>query len=112
MTRATARPSKSPRACERQRGSATWWPHLAGDQFVLLINDASSRGAAEEVRLHVEAALRAPLTSIDLSALPGGALIDGAVGLALHPFDGDSADDLVRYADRDMYERKRASRAT
>ena len=85
---------------------------FSGDEFVLLINHASSRGAAEEVRLHVEAALRAPLTSIDLSALPGGALIDGAVGLALHPFDGDSADDLVRSADRDMYERKRASRAT
>jgi diguanylate cyclase len=83
----------------------------AGDEFMLLINDVPTRAAAEQVRQNIETALRDPLKALDASSLPPGALAGGAVGLALYPTDGDTADDLVKHADRDMYERKRASRA-
>ena len=79
----------------------------AGDEFVLLITDIPSRDAAEQVRAHVEAALREPLTSVDLSALASAGPTGGAVGLALYPGDGDSAEALIASADEDMYARKR-----
>ncbi len=79
----------------------------AGDEFVLLITDIPSLDAAEHVRSHVEAALREPLTSVDLSTLAGVGPTGGAVGLALYPSDGDSAEALIASADKDMYERKR-----
>ena len=79
----------------------------AGDEFVLLITDIPSRDAAEQVRAHVEAALREPLVSVDLSALASAGPTGGAVGLALYPGDGDSAEALIASADEDMYARKR-----
>jgi diguanylate cyclase (GGDEF)-like protein len=81
-----------------------------GDEFVLMLNEIRSREQAEVVRLSLEAALREPLRTVDLSMLAAGALVSGAVGLAMFPGDGASADDLIRHADQDMYERKRNSR--
>jgi diguanylate cyclase (GGDEF)-like protein len=81
-----------------------------GDEFVLMINEIPSRQQAEVVRQGLEAALREPLQAVDLSTLAERVLVGGAVGLALFPGDGDSADDLIRHADQDMYERKRKSR--
>lgn len=78
----------------------------AGDEFVLMINDIASAEDAEQVRQHVEAALRAPLESVDPAGLREELMSGGAVGLALYPEDGDSADTLIKSADRDMYERK------
>ncbi len=81
---------------------------FAGDEFVLLIHDVPNRVAAEQVRQHVEATLRTPLQTLGANTLPGSPSAGGAVGLALYPDDGEAADDLVKVADRDMYERKRA----
>lgn len=80
---------------------------FAGDEFVLLIDEVPTRADAEQVRQHVEAALRTPLQALGPDS-PHGTPAGGAVGLAIYPEDGQSADDLVKCADRDMYERKRA----
>lgn len=79
---------------------------FSGDEFVLLINNVSTREAAEQVRLHIEAALREPLRSLGDHGGAGLQPAGGAVGLALFPADGDSADSLLKHADRDMYARK------
>jgi diguanylate cyclase (GGDEF)-like protein len=79
----------------------------AGDEFVLMIDDVQSREAAEQIRANLELVLAVPLETVDLSALPPGLDTGGAVGLALYPDDGTSADDLIQHADHDMYGRKR-----
>jgi len=79
----------------------------AGDEFVLMIEDVQSREAAEQIRANLELVLAVPLETVDLSALPPGLDTGGAVGLALYPADGTSADDLIQHADHDMYGRKR-----
>lgn len=79
----------------------------AGDEFVLMINEIPSRQAAEQVRLHIENVLQTPLQTVDLSSLPEGVVTGASVGMALYPADGESADDLIKHGDRDMYERKR-----
>jgi diguanylate cyclase (GGDEF)-like protein len=82
----------------------------AGDEFVLMITEMPSRQIAEQVRLKLEEVLCQPLQSIDLAQLPEGALVGGAVGLAFYPGDGESAEDLIKHSDKDMYERKRNTR--
>ena len=81
----------------------------AGDEFLLMISDVPSRQAAERVRQHVEDVLREPLAIADLPSLGEGTLASGAIGLAFYPDDGESADELIRFSDHEMYERKRAA---
>ena len=83
---------------------------FSGDEFVLLIQDVTSRAIAEQIREHVEVALRDPLQTIGGDALAVGHSASGAVGLSMYPTDGATAEDLVKHADRDMYERKRTLR--
>jgi len=78
----------------------------AGDEFVLMLNNIPSREIAEQVRRQVEAALSQPLQTVDLTLLPAGLTTGGAVGMAFYPEDGDTAEQLIKYGDRDMYERK------
>ena len=81
----------------------------AGDEFVILLDTVSDHDAASQIRRHIEDVLREPLMSIGPG--PAGPDMHGAaVGLALYPGDAEDADELIRHADRDMYERKRASR--
>jgi diguanylate cyclase (GGDEF)-like protein len=82
---------------------------FAGDEFVLMITELSSREAAEQVRLKLEAVLSEPSQLIDLGGAELAGLFGGAIGLAMYPADGDCADDLIKHADQDMYERKRQS---
>jgi diguanylate cyclase (GGDEF)-like protein len=80
----------------------------AGDEFVVLLDPVRSAEAAETIRRHVEDVLHEPLTT--LGDAPGTRDLSGAaVGLALYPQDGDDAEALIRRADHDMYERKRAA---
>ena len=82
----------------------------AGDEFVILLNGVSDRHAAAEIRRHIETVLHEPLTSIGDGPV-GPDMLGAAVGMALYPGDADDADELIRHADRDMYERKRAERS-
>lgn len=81
----------------------------AGDEFVILLNDVESFAAAERVRAKIEALLGEPLTSVDAEVLRE-VQFGGAVGLALFPRDGSDAEQLLKHADREMYERKFAAR--
>lgn len=83
----------------------------AGDEFLLMINDIPSHQEAEQVRQHIEAVLSEPLQAVDVLPIPDSVLASGAVGLAFYPTDGQNVDDLIKFADQDMYERKRAGRS-
>lgn len=79
----------------------------AGDEFVVLVDKLPDNAAAEHVRDTVEAALSAPVQSVDMHSASAPRLA-GSVGLSIYPRDGESADSLIRSADQDMYQRKRA----
>jgi diguanylate cyclase (GGDEF)-like protein len=81
----------------------------AGDEFVILVNDANDAASADQVRRHVEALLREPLTSVKGDG-DADLAVSGAVGIALYPGDGDTVDALLAHADTDMYARKALSK--
>ncbi len=95
---------RATRACDRVA-------RYAGDEFLLMINDIPSRQVAEQVRQNIEAVLSEPLRTVDVSQIPESILASGAAGLAFYPTDGENVDDLIKFADHDMYERKHAARS-
>lgn len=82
----------------------------AGDEFVVLLGSVAQPGDAERVRASIEDALARPYSVADEEAL-GRIGFGAAVGIALFPRDGEGADDLVKFADREMYRRKFSARA-
>jgi diguanylate cyclase (GGDEF)-like protein len=81
----------------------------AGDEFVLLLQASATPADAEHVRKELENAMRQPLQAVDLTRLPGEQASGAAVGLAIYPEHGRSADELIAHCDHDMFARKRAS---
>jgi diguanylate cyclase (GGDEF)-like protein len=81
---------------------------FAGDEFVIVLPDLPDRATAERVREKIEAQLNRLALSIDASGR--SVAFSGSVGLALFPGDADSADSLIKAADREMYQRKGAGR--
>jgi diguanylate cyclase (GGDEF)-like protein/PAS domain S-box-containing protein len=80
---------------------------LAGDEFVMLIEDIGDAGAAAGIAQRILAALAQPVHV-------GGRDIDVAasLGMALHPDDGNDTASLLRNADAAMYAAKAAGRNT
>ncbi len=76
-----------------------------GDEFVMLLDCARDRAAAEAVALKIAAALRTPFT-----LGPDPVTITASIGGAFFPADGDSADTLLRRADTAMYRAKATGR--
>jgi diguanylate cyclase (GGDEF)-like protein len=98
---------------ERLRGamrSGDLVARYAGDEFVLLANDIPDSATAEQLRTHLERLLREPITSIDSAKGLVGNVLGGAVGLACYPGDTDTANELIKRADADMYARKERSK--
>jgi diguanylate cyclase (GGDEF)-like protein len=82
---------------------------LAGDEFVVLLDQVNDRESLERVRGQIQAALKEPLMSLgkdSFTALDFG----GSVGEAMYPDDGQDAESLIRKADRRMYGQKFANR--
>lgn len=78
---------------------------IGGDEFVILLADvdqAHARQIAERLCARLQDSW--PLSSGALSTT-------SSVGVALYPFDGDSAHTLLRRADEALYAAKRAGRA-
>jgi diguanylate cyclase len=76
-----------------------------GDEFVVLLRGLPA-GRADELALqranHIREALGAPITTG-----AGEFALSASIGLAMHPRDGATPDDLIRVADQRMYEAKR-----
>lgn len=75
---------------------------FAGDEFVVLLEGISDREALEPIRQSLEAALAEPLISLGKTI----SIVSGAIGEALYPEDGQSAKELLVFADRKMYQHK------
>jgi len=73
-----------------------------GDEFLLLLESVENRADAESARAHLEAALRAPLDSVD------GHAAAASFGIALYPDDGQDTETLLKHAGADLLARKNA----
>lgn len=78
---------------------------LGGDEFVVLAADLKSSTGAESIADKLLQAFK-PTVRVDDVELT----VDASVGIALYGVDGDSVDDLLREADRAMYEAKATGR--
>ena len=90
------------KACVRQIDTVA---RLGGDEFVVLVNQTDSVGVEAAAR-RVLAALERPFTHDDMSFT-----VTASLGLALHPNDGATLDELLRRSDAAMRDAKRAGRA-
>ena len=74
---------------------------VGGDEFALILENVSSHEAAAAVGRKLLAALGVPVI-VENEAIP----IACSVGIAFHPADGESVDDLIRSADLAMHAAK------
>jgi diguanylate cyclase (GGDEF)-like protein len=79
---------------------------LAGDEFVILLEDLPDLHAAEQAAERLTAQLTAPFT-IDATEI----LITASIGIALHTGSSHQAGDLLQDADRAMYQAKTSGKA-
>jgi len=88
------------------RGSDTV-ARIGGDEFVIVVNDLTGPRDVLPFVDRVLAALRQPFV-IDGHQLLSG----GSIGISFYPDDGEEPSELIRRADRAMYEAKAAGRGT
>ena len=72
-----------------------------GDEFILLLGEIEQRSDAAHVAEKILASFAPPLT---VDGLP--LRIQGSIGIAVYPDDGESADAIIKQADAAMYEAK------
>ncbi|BCS55624.1 hypothetical protein GSbR_02270 [Geobacter sp. SVR] len=93
---------------ERLRGSvraSDLVARLGGDEFIVIMTDVRLRAGAATVAEKILASLSEPYL-INEHTLENRA----SIGISLYPHDGDSVEDLMKYADRAMYRAKEAGR--
>ncbi|WJH34130.1 diguanylate cyclase [Paenibacillus sp. CC-CFT747] len=74
---------------------------LGGDEFIVLLPDIAERMDAETVAEKIREQVSAPF------ALEGSmAYVSTSIGMALYPYHGDEAQDLIKHADLAMYRAK------
>lgn len=82
---------------------------FGGDEFAVFLDNVASRNDAQIARDKLESVLAEPLHSLERAAPDMATFAAGAaVGLALCPENGNDLQALLRCADSDMYERKKA----
>ncbi len=85
-----------------------------GDEFIVILNEVSSRKDAMAARDKLETVLMKPLQTLeklvraDIPRPNAGA----AIGLAMCPEDGNDLDTLLKQADQNMYQRKHKRKLT
>jgi len=89
-------------ACVRQIDTVA---RLGGDEFVLLAQRSDAAGAEAAARRVMEA-LQRPFTLDGLNFT-----VTASLGIALHPNDGASVDEMLRHAEATMCEVKQSGRA-
>ncbi|MEQ1515583.1 MAG: diguanylate cyclase [Usitatibacteraceae bacterium] len=80
-----------------------------GDEFVVLLSEIESVAAAERVREKIEARMREPLTSVSAD-VAAKVRVSASIGMATYPAAGPDVSTLLAAADKEMYERKQATR--
>jgi diguanylate cyclase (GGDEF)-like protein len=76
-----------------------------GDEFAVIVPEANAE-EAEEVAARLRARVRQRGFGTDMTRL-----VSAATGFAMFPADGDSAEQLLSFADRDLFAAKRERRA-
>ena len=79
---------------------------LGGDEFGLLLPDVEDAAAARELVQRVAEAMEADLVVVGVPLT-----VEASFGIALHPVDGSTAEDLLTCADAAMYRGKRGTTA-
>ena len=81
---------------------------IGGDEFTVVLEDLESGADAEVVASKILAAFEEPLE------LDNGqeVVISPSIGISLHPDHGQTANDLLKYADTAMYQAKERGRHT
>jgi len=78
---------------------------IGGDEFVLLLHRSSDAHQLALLHQQISDQIERPVD------IPGQRLhISAGIGWAVHPIDGNSMDDLLRHADRYMYQHKQQQR--
>lgn len=80
---------------------------LGGDEFTVILTQPGSRADIEQVAARI---LNSLTTPFDLPGAPNTE-ISGSIGIAVYPEHGESAAQLLLYADRAMYDAKNSGRA-
>ncbi|MEZ4462870.1 MAG: sensor domain-containing diguanylate cyclase [bacterium] len=80
---------------------------LGGDEFVVLLDEYSS---VDDVGLVAHRILEALSQPFNVATKP--ITVGGSIGVAIFPEDAQTADDLLKCADKAMYEAKLAGRGT
>ena len=96
--------AKRLKACLRKADTVA---RIGGDEFVVLLNDVSIPETYATVAQKVIAHLSQPMELAGTTVHSGVSL-----GIACFPHDGNTAADLMKYADMAMYEAKSAGRGT
>jgi predicted signal transduction protein with EAL and GGDEF domain len=79
---------------------------LGGDEFVILLPDTKDRFAAGSIASRILAHLEHPVRAEDSDVI-----VTASIGIATYPEDGQTAEALIRNADRAMYYAKQKGRA-
>lgn len=88
-------------ACLRQVDTAA---RLGGDEFVLLLHQSDALGAEHTARRLLDAMVQ----PFDMDGMKFS--LSYSIGIALHPEDGETLDDLIKNADSAMYHVKEHGR--
>ncbi|MCA1804236.1 MAG: diguanylate cyclase [Xanthomonadaceae bacterium] len=75
---------------------------LGGDEFIVLLDGIKQPECATIVMEKIHAVLSAPYEHAKVTLQ-----VTSSIGVALYPEDGADEHELIRYADKDMYEAKR-----
>ncbi len=78
---------------------------LGGDEFVIVLPFVEEAEAAEKVAAKLVETLSSPYATA-----AGSARISASIGIAYHPDDADTHEELIRRADEAMYRAKQAGR--
>ena len=80
-----------------------------GDEFVVLLSEIENAAAAHRVRQKIEQRMQEPLTSI-AADIAANLHVSASIGMAVYPAAGPDVSSLLAAADKEMYQRKQATR--
>ncbi len=83
---------------------------IGGDEFIIILPDISHKDDSAQIAERAIEYLSQPFQVEDEMLQRVHACIGASVGIALYPVSGHSAEELLRAADRSMYQVKRAGK--